>query len=279
MDSANARSAAAGRVGRVPAAAAGAARQRAGRLRGSGAAKFAGAASAASPFRRASSSAADRARARLRAFRRSRRATPCTGTRLFEALQEHFHASDPSIWGWPVWPPEYRDPQSPARCPLRRVASGDIDFYEYLQWQADAAMLAAAESRVRARHVDRPVRRPRGLGRPRRRGGLGQPGPVRARCAASARRPTTFNPHGQDWGLPPLIPARLQRGRLCAVHRDAARQHAARRRAAHRPRDGHCCACSGSRAGCSRGTAPTCAIRSTTCWACSRWKATATSAW
>ncbi|MFP5407014.1 MAG: 4-alpha-glucanotransferase, partial [Gammaproteobacteria bacterium] len=33
---------------------------------------------------------------------------------LFEALQAHFHAADPSVWGWPVWPPDHRDPASPA---------------------------------------------------------------------------------------------------------------------------------------------------------------------
>ena len=32
---------------------------------------------------------------------------------LFEALQAHFHAADGGVWGWPVWPEAYRDPNSP----------------------------------------------------------------------------------------------------------------------------------------------------------------------
>ncbi len=40
--------------------------------------------------------------------------------------------------------------------------------------------------------------------------------------------PDPFNLLGQDWGLPPWIPLRLQQARLRAVDRHAARQHAAR---------------------------------------------------
>ena len=84
----------------------------------------------------------------------------------------------------------------------------------------------------------RPVRRSRGVGRPRRRRSLGACSRCTRSARRSARRPTSCNLKGQNWGLPPLDPARLRAAALRAVHRDAARQHAPRRRAAHRPRDG-----------------------------------------
>ena len=85
--------------------------------------------------------------------------------------------------------------------------------------------------------------------------------------------PDPFNMMGQDWSIPPLHPHRLARARLRAVHRHAAREHAACRSAPHRPRDGAACTCSGSRPTRRRRAAPTSNIRSKTCSPWSRWKA------
>ena len=89
------------------------------------------------------------------------------------------------------------------------------------------------------------------------------------RCAA--RR---VQPAGQDWGLPPLMPDRLREAGYAPVDRHAAREHAARGRAAHRPRDGPDAPVLDA-AGIDAGaTVPTCATRSMTCSACSRSRAT-----
>ena len=50
---------------------------------------------------------------------------------LFEALQGRFHAEDPAIWGWPVWPEAWRDPASPLvrrfeRDEIERVGSSEL---------------------------------------------------------------------------------------------------------------------------------------------------------
>ena len=42
---------------------------------------------------------------------------------LFEALQAHFHRADTGVWGWPVWPEDYRDPAAPAVQRFARAAS------------------------------------------------------------------------------------------------------------------------------------------------------------
>ena len=55
----------------------------------------------------------DDARGRaFRNFRHSQRKS-LRSHALYEALQEHFHEKDPSVSGWPDWPAEYRNPDSP----------------------------------------------------------------------------------------------------------------------------------------------------------------------
>ena len=91
-------------------------------------------------------------------------------------------------------------------------------------------------------------------------------GPVRARRCASARRPTSSTSRARTGACRRCVPHRLREAGLRAVHRDPARQHAPRRRAAHRPRDGaDAPVLDRRRRGC-RATAPTCTTRSTTCW-------------
>ena len=128
---------------------------------------------------------------------------------LFEALQEHFHRQDAAIWGWPVWPEAYRDPASVEVARFALAHAGRVEFYEYLQWQADLQLEA-----VGRRCIDL------GLGI-----GLYQDLAVSvdrggaeawanqdlyAIAASIGAPPDDFNLNGQDWGLPPLVPERLR---------------------------------------------------------------------
>ncbi|MGP1677459.1 MAG: 4-alpha-glucanotransferase, partial [Burkholderiales bacterium] len=54
---------------------------------------------------------------------------------LFEALQAHFHREDAEVWGWPVWPEAYRDPDVPEVARFAESKAERVEFYEYLQWQ------------------------------------------------------------------------------------------------------------------------------------------------
>ncbi|HKY01949.1 MAG TPA: 4-alpha-glucanotransferase [Burkholderiales bacterium] len=131
---------------------------------------------------------------------------------LFEALQAHFHAADAGVWGWPVWPEEYRDPQSEA---VRRFIEAHIDrieFYEYLQWLADqqlhAARVCAHDSKLSVGlYEDLAVSIDRGGGESWANQDL------YAVNASVGAPPDEFNLQGQNWGLPPLIPERLKHAR------------------------------------------------------------------
>ncbi|MEF3169225.1 MAG: 4-alpha-glucanotransferase [Deltaproteobacteria bacterium] len=128
---------------------------------------------------------------------------------IFEAIQEHLHREDPSIWGWPVWPEEYRDPASRAVSDFAKENPDRVEFFEYLQWQSDI-QLASVERLCLERglavglYQDLPV----GVDGAGAETWLNQD--LFALGARAGAPPDDFNLLGQDWGLPPFIPHRLR---------------------------------------------------------------------
>lgn len=128
---------------------------------------------------------------------------------LFEALQEHFHEQDASIWGWPAWPENYRDPAAAAVQKFTADNGERIEFYLYLQWLADQ-QLAAVGRRSLQRGLNVGLYLDLALGV--------NPGgaeawanqDVYALAAHAGAPPDDYNLYGQDWGLPPFIPLRLR---------------------------------------------------------------------
>ena len=127
----------------------------------------------------------------------------------FEALQAHFHAQDASIWGWPVWPESYRDPDSIAVHDFVARHAEAVDFYIWLQWLADA-QLAEAGHRSWQRKLGVGLYFDLAVGV--------NPGgaeawrwqKVLAANTYIGAPPDDFNPEGQNWGLPPYAPHRLR---------------------------------------------------------------------
>ncbi|MBN9127520.1 MAG: 4-alpha-glucanotransferase, partial [Nitrosospira sp.] len=65
---------------------------------------------------------------------------------LFDAMQAHFSAQDKAIWGWPVWPEPCRDHRSPEVTAFEQAHLAQVEYFEYLQWEA-ARQLDAAGAR------------------------------------------------------------------------------------------------------------------------------------
>ncbi len=128
---------------------------------------------------------------------------------LFQALQERFHKEDPNVWGWLVWPETYRDPESGA---VREFASANrerIEYYMYLQWQADTQLHNAG---IRSLERRLPVGMYLDLAVGADRGGaeVWSNQDLYALDTAVGAPPDELNQKGQNWGLPPMIPERLR---------------------------------------------------------------------
>ena len=129
------------------------------------------------------------------------RATQGSGLREFAtfcALAEEFRA------GWRQWPAEYRRPSSPAvrAAAQRRPMADRILFHQWLQYQIERQLARA--TRPVAVMQDLPI-------------GFDPDGAdawafqdVLAPRMSVGAPPDQFNTQGQNWGLPPFVPAKLR---------------------------------------------------------------------
>jgi (1->4)-alpha-D-glucan 1-alpha-D-glucosylmutase len=162
-------------------------------------------------FRRTQLDAARSTSPRARAFRAFQQAggAALRTHALFEALQAHFHAADPGVWGWPAWPAAYRDIGSPEVAAFAEANLDAIEAREYLQWACDeqlaeAAAHARAQGMALGLYCDLAVGVDHGGSETWRRPAL------HAFSAHVGAPPDEFNSKGQDWGLPPWRPQALR---------------------------------------------------------------------
>ncbi len=128
---------------------------------------------------------------------------------LFEALQAHFRATDRGVWGWPAWPEAYRDPAAPAVAELARRHEAEIEFHEYLQWVADE-QLAAVGRRSWELGLGVGIYQDLAVGvSPGGAEGWSRQDLYAIGVHVGAP-PDEVNLYGQDWGLPPFVPHRLE---------------------------------------------------------------------
>ena len=128
---------------------------------------------------------------------------------LFEAVQAHRRQLDPGAWGWPAWPPDWQAADSAEVARFAREHADRVAYHAWLQWLCER-QLGAVQARARA--LGMPVGLYRDLAVGVASGGS-ETWANRALYALGARvgaPPDEINLHGQDWGLPPMIPARLR---------------------------------------------------------------------
>jgi (1->4)-alpha-D-glucan 1-alpha-D-glucosylmutase len=131
---------------------------------------------------------------------------------LFEALQEHLHAQDADVWGWPAWPEEYRDPHGPAAREFARTHASAVQFRFWLQWLAEV-QLESCQRYARTRGMGIGLYCDLAVGV----NGGGAETWVEHEMYAlgmhAGAPPDPLAPGGQDWGLPPWNPQRLRAAR------------------------------------------------------------------
>lgn len=128
---------------------------------------------------------------------------------LFDALQEHFRAQDAASWGWPAWPEAFRDPDAPEVAGFCRDHLERVEYFEYLQWQA-SLQLGLAGTRSWELGLGIGVMLDLAIGVAEGGSATWMRRDLYAIGASAGAPPDEINRLGQDWGLPPWIPYRLQ---------------------------------------------------------------------
>jgi 4-alpha-glucanotransferase len=128
---------------------------------------------------------------------------------LFHALQDHFYKQDPMMWGWPVWPEEYQDPNSAAVAQFLSENADRVAYYQYLQWQTEI-QLARASARCKEKNLGIGLYMDMAVGVDRSGADVWANRRLFAQSSAVGAPPDEYNQKGQDWGLPPLIPERMR---------------------------------------------------------------------
>jgi 4-alpha-glucanotransferase len=128
---------------------------------------------------------------------------------VFEALHEHFLAAG-GLFSWHEWPAAMRDPNSPEVAKFAKQHADRIAFFQFLQWQADR-QLAAAASAGREAGLAIGLYRDLAVGvNPNGAEAWAERGLV-APDATIGAPPDPLSRAGQNWGLAPLNPLALRR--------------------------------------------------------------------
>ena len=122
----------------------------------------------------------------------------------FGALTEHFKQGD-----WRRWPEAYQQPESPAVTEFAREHQREVQFFPYGQWLATSQLGQVCQA---AKEQGLPFSLYEDLALGASPGGFDTWAhqELFARGPAIGAPPDAFNPKGQNWGLPPLIPERLR---------------------------------------------------------------------
>ncbi|HYH17393.1 MAG TPA: 4-alpha-glucanotransferase [Azospirillum sp.] len=128
---------------------------------------------------------------------------------VFNALHERFYGEDPNRWMWQTWPDAFRRPDSAAVEAFAREHEERVEFFEFLQFEADRQL---GEAAARGRRAGLSVGFYRDLAV------AVHPGGATAWAAPDClvqganvgAPPDQFNMKGQNWGLSPLSPVGLR---------------------------------------------------------------------
>ncbi len=146
--------------------------------------------------------------AAFRAFRREG-GEALAAFATFEALHEHFTGAG-GPFSWHAWPAALRDPHSAAVAKFARAHAERVEFFQFLQWQADQ-QLGAAAATGRASGLGIGLYRDLAVGVNPNGAEAWADRELVVPGAAIGAPPDVLSRAGQNWGLAPINPLALRR--------------------------------------------------------------------
>jgi 4-alpha-glucanotransferase len=128
---------------------------------------------------------------------------------VFEALHEH-HFRDKRQFSWRSWPAPMRDPRSPQVAAFAAAHRDRVEFFQFLQWEADR-QLAAASRAGREAGLSIGLYRDLAVGADPNGAEAWADQELVAPGASIGAPPDALSRGGQNWGLAPVNPLVLRR--------------------------------------------------------------------
>ncbi len=127
---------------------------------------------------------------------------------LYDALQEHFYAEGLDAWGWPSWPQEFNEYHKPAVKKWYKANPEKVEFYAYLQWLVDQ-QLAEVDALAKELGMELGLYRDLAVGVSEGSTEIWANSDLYTKNTSVGAPPDILGPLGQNWGLPPMNPAKL----------------------------------------------------------------------
>jgi 4-alpha-glucanotransferase len=128
---------------------------------------------------------------------------------VFEALHEH-HLREKRQFSWHSWPAPMRDPRSPQVAAFAAAHRDRVEFFQFLQWEADR-QLAAASRAGREAGLSIGLYRDLAVGADPNGAEAWADQELVAPGASIGAPPDALSRGGQNWGLAPVNPLALRR--------------------------------------------------------------------
>jgi 4-alpha-glucanotransferase len=128
---------------------------------------------------------------------------------VFEALHEHY-AQDKQCFSWRTWPAPLRTPRSPEVAAFAKQHRDRVEFFQFLQWEAER-QLAAAAAAGREAGLSIGLYRDLAVGADPNGAEAWSDQELVAPAASIGAPPDALNRSGQNWGLAPINPLVLRR--------------------------------------------------------------------
>ncbi|MDX9715074.1 MAG: 4-alpha-glucanotransferase [Dissulfurispiraceae bacterium] len=128
----------------------------------------------------------------------------------YMALAEHFAARNPEDrFSWSAWPEEYRDPVSRKVTNFAEHNKKAILYWKYIQWLLDSQFKSAADTAERS-GMEIGIYHDLAVGSVSNGSDIWSFRDIFALSMDTGAPPDDFNPDGQNWGLPPVMPEKLR---------------------------------------------------------------------
>ena len=134
---------------------------------------------------------------------------PLADFAVFEALHEHYRRKT-NAFSWRSWPMSMRDPRSPAVTEFAAAHRDQVEFFQFLQWEADR-QLAAAAAAGRDGGLSIGLYRDLAVGVDPNGAEAWADQELVAPNASIGAPPDLLSRAGQNWGLAPFNPLVLRR--------------------------------------------------------------------